>query len=145
MIAPALLSHKLVRTFPTKQPSKPIHYLAQPPVSLALNVLAGGEIIGDKIPGAPDRTAPAVFAGRIVTGTASGAFLSQAEGAEIPTGAAAGGIGTVVGTLVFFQLRRWLNHDLGLPDPIVALAEDVLAISLGWSIVNSIEPAPQSV
>lgn len=145
LIAPALLSHKLVRTYPTKQPSQPIHYLAMPPVSLALKVLAGAEIIGDKIPNVPDRTIPLEFGARVAMGATCGGFLSQAEGADLPTGAVTGGIGTVVGTLAFYHLRQWLHHELGLPDPVVALAEDTLAITLGWSIVNSIEPVPQPV
>ncbi|MFD2571950.1 DUF4126 family protein [Spirosoma soli] len=145
LIAPALLSHKLVRTFPTKQPSKPIHYLAQPTTSLALKVLAGGEIAGDKIPNVPDRTIPIEFATRVASGATCGGFLTQAEGGEIPVGAVVGGLGTVVGTLVFFHLRQWLSKGVGVPDPVVALAEDALAIGLGWSIVNTIEPVPQPV
>ena len=145
LIAPALLSHKLVRTYPTKQPGRPIHYLAMPPASLALKVLAGGEIIGDKLPNVPDRTIPVQFAARVASGATCGGFLSQAEGADIPAGVVAGGIGTVVGTLAFYHLRQWLHHGLGLPDPVVALAEDALAISLGWSIVNSLEAVPQPV
>lgn len=145
MIAPALLSRKLVRTFPTKQPTKPIHYLALPATSLALNGLMGLEIIGDKLPNTPNRIAAPQFGGRIASGATCGAFLSQAEGGAVPVGAVAGGAGTVVGTLAFFHLRRWLTHDLGLPDPLVALAEDALAISLGWTIANSIEPVPQPV
>ncbi|GAB3012149.1 DUF4126 family protein [Spirosoma pulveris] len=143
LIAPALLSHKLVRTYPTKQPSQPIHYLAMPSVSLGLKALAGGEIIGDKVPNVPDRTMPAAFAARVASGATCGGFLSQAEGAYIPAGVVAGGLGTVVGTVAFYHLRQWLDHELNLPDPVVALAEDALAISLGWAIVNSIEPVPQ--
>lgn len=143
MVAPALLSRKLVRTIPTKEPQKPIHYLAQPPVAIGLSVLAGGEIIGDKMPNAPDRTKPPVFISRIAAGATCGAFLSEVEGQPAPYGAIAGGIGAAVGTLVFFNLRRWLDHDLGIPDAVGALAEDALAIGVGWQIVNSIEPAQQ--
>ncbi|MBC8155335.1 MAG: hypothetical protein H7Z72_20795 [Bacteroidetes bacterium] len=44
-------------------------------------------------------------------------------------------------TLIFFNLRAWLDHDLGIPDAVGALAEDALAISAGWQIVNGIQPA----
>ena len=144
-VAPALLSHKLVRTIPTKQPQKPVHYLAQPPVSIGLNVLAGAELIGDKFPGAPDRTVPAQFIGRIASGATCGAFLSEVEGNEAPFGAIAGGLGAVAGTLLFFNLRRWLNREANLPDAAVGLAEDALAVGLGWQVVNSIEPAAKPV
>lgn len=140
IVAPALLSHKLVRTVPIKQPTEPIHYLAQPPAEMALKVLAGVEILADKIPNGPDRTIPPQFGFRIASGATCGAFLSQVEGASAPVGALAGGLGTVVGTLVFFHLRQWLDRELGLPDPLVALGEDALAIGAGWQLVNSIQP-----
>lgn len=144
-VAPALLSHKLVRTIPTKQPQKPIHYLAQPPVSIGLNVLAAGELLGDKLPSAPERTVPAQFITRIASGATCGAFLSEVEGNEAPYGAIAGGLGAVAGALLFFNLRRWLDHEAGVPDAAIGLAEDALAIGLGWHVVNSIEPAAKSV
>lgn len=140
MTAPALLSHKLVRTIPTKQPQAPIQYLAQPPVSLALKLLAGAEILGDKIPHGPARTSPPQFIARIASGATCGAFVSEIEGQPAPFGAIAGGFGAMVGTLVFYNLRTWLDHDLGLPDAVGALTEDALAIGLGWTIVNGIEP-----
>lgn len=145
LMGPALLSRKLVRTVPVKQPTKPIHYFAQPPVATALEVLAGTEILTDKLPGVPNRTVPFQFGGRIASGATCGAFLSEVEGGDIPVGAVAGSLGAVVGTLAFFNLRQWLHHDLGLPDPLVALAEDALAISAGWAIVNRIQPAQQPV
>ncbi len=140
MSAPALLSHKLARTIPTKQPHTPLQYLAQPPASIALKVLAGAEIIGDKVPHGPDRTSPPQFIARVTSGASCGALVSQVEGQQAPLGAVAGGLGAVVSTLIFFQLRRWLNHDLGLPDAVGALAEDALVIGIGWHIVNGIQP-----
>lgn len=141
--APALLTRKLARTVPVKQPAKPIHYLAQQPVSLALSVLAGGEIIADKLPNASNRTSPLQFIGRVASGGSCGAVLSEVEGQSVAVGGIAGGLGAVVGTLVFFNLRRFLDHDLGLPDMVGALAEDVLVISLGWTLVNGIQPNVQ--
>ena len=139
LVAPALLSHKLVRTVPIKQPTEPVHYLAQPPVGIALKLLAGVEILADKIPNGPDRTIAPQFGFRIASGATCGAFLSQTEGESAAVGAVAGGIGAVVGTLAFFHLRQWLNDGLGLPDPLVALGEDALAIGAGWQLVNSIQ------
>ncbi len=141
--APALLSHKLVRTIPTREPQKPVHYFAQPPVAIGLEVLAGLEILGDKVPNGPNRTSPPQFITRIASGATCGAFLSEVEGAPAPIGAVLGSLGAVAGTLLFFNLRRWLDHDLGLPDAVGALTEDALAIGLGWQVVNSIEPAMQ--
>ncbi len=140
MMAPALLSHKLVRTVPVKEPQKPIHFLAQPSVSLGLDALAVGEVIADKLPQTPNRTGSPQFLGRIGSGAACGAFVSEVEGQPAALGALAGGLGAVAGTLLFFNLRRFLNHELGLPDTVGAVAEDLLAIGLGWTVVNSIRP-----
>ncbi len=143
MAAPALLSHKLERTIPTKQPKTPVQYLAQPPVALGLKVLAGAEIIGDKVPHGPNRTSPPQFLARVASGATCGAFISEVEGETAPFGAVAGALGAVVSTLVFFNLRRYLNHDLGLPDAVGALAEDALAIGAGWTLVNTVQAAPK--
>ena len=143
MSAPALLSHKLVRTVPIKQPTKPIDYLAQPPVEIALKVLAGAEIVGDKVPHGPKRTSPPQFIARISSGAACGAFVSEAEGKSAPLGLVIGGVGAVASTLLFYNLRTWLDHDLGIPDVVGALIEDALVISVGWQIANSIQPAQQ--
>lgn len=143
MAAPALLSHKLERTIPTKQPKTPAQYLAQPPVSLGLKVLAGAEIIADKVPHGPNRTSPPQFLTRLASGATCGAFVSEVEGETAPFGAVAGALGAVVSTLVFFNLRRYLNHDLGLPDAVGALAEDALVIGAGWTLVNTIQAAPK--
>jgi len=138
--APALLSHKLERTVPTKTPETPVHYFAQPTTSIVLKVLAGAEIIGDKVPHGPDRTSTPQFITRVASGATCGAVVSEVEGQSAPLGAVAGGLGAVVSTLLFFNLRRWLDHDLGIPDQVGAIAEDALAIGLGWQIVNGIQP-----
>ncbi|QJW89906.1 DUF4126 family protein [Spirosoma taeanense] len=144
LTAPALLSHKLVRTIPAKEPQKPIHWLAQPPVSMALKVLAGGEIIADKLPNAPNRTKAPLLITRIASGATCGAFVSEVEGQSSPLGAVAGGLGAVAATFLFFNLRQLLSDNLGLPDMVGALAEDALTISAGWSVVNHIDSRMQS-
>lgn len=143
MAAPALLSRKLARTVPAKEPQSPLHYFSQPPVAIGLSALAAGEMVADKLPSAPNRTSPPQFIGRIASGATCGAIASEVEGKAAPLGALAGGLGAVVGTLAFFNLRRWLDHDLGIPDTIGALAEDALVIGAGWMVVNDIQVSPQ--
>lgn len=138
LVSPALLGRKLTGTAPANKPETPLHYVTQPAVVRALEVLAVTEIITDKLPGIPDRTIPFQFGGRIVSGAVCGGFLSQVEDAQIPVGAAAGVLGAVASTLAFFHLRQWLTHSVGLPDPVVALAEDALCVGTGWAIVNNV-------
>ncbi|MEZ0487192.1 DUF4126 domain-containing protein [Fibrella aquatica] len=139
MSAPALLSHRLSQAIPTLHPQSPLHYLAQPTTAKVFKALAGGEIIGDKLPSAPNRTTPSQFVARVGIGAACGAVVSEVEGQPMPIGAVLGGLGAVAGTLLFFNLRRWLDHDLGLPDAVGAIAEDALVAGVGWSIVNDIK------
>lgn len=143
LTAPALLSHKLVRTVPAKEPVNPVDYVAQPTTARVLKVLAGAEVIGDKVPHGPDRTSPPQFITRIMSGGSCGAVLSEVEGQSVLIGSVVGALGAVAGTLLFFNLRRWLDHDLGLPDTVGALAEDALAIGGGWAVVDSLVPAGQ--
>lgn len=145
LVGPALLSRRLATTALAQDPEEPLHRVTQPAVVTSLAVLAATEIITDKLPGIPDRTIPFQFGGRLVSSATCGAFLSQVEGSNVPAGAVVGSLGAVAGTLAFFHLRQWLHHDVGLPDPMVALAEDALCVGLGWAIVNRVEPARQVV
>lgn len=143
LMGPALLSRKLARTIPVSEPQRPVHYFIQPPVPTTLAVLAATEIITDKLPGIPNRTVPFQFGGRLLSGGSCGAVLSEVEGESVLAGSIAGGVGAAVGTIATFHLRQWLTHTAGLPDSVVALAEDMLCVGAGWAIVNSIEPAQQ--
>ena len=143
LVSPALLSRRLAGITLAKQPETPLHYVTWPAVVTALEVLAATELPTDKLPGIPNRTIPFQFGGRIVSGAICGAFLSQVEDAEIPVGAAVGVLGAVVSTVIFFRLRQWLTHSQGLPDPVVALAEDALCVGTGWAIVNRVRSIQQ--
>ncbi|MEZ0538316.1 DUF4126 domain-containing protein [Fibrella arboris] len=140
MSAPALLSRKLSQVIPNEDPKHLLQYLAQPATTKVLTALAGGELLGDKLPSAPNRTSPPQFIARIGMGAACGAVVSEVEGQKMPIGAVLGGLGAVAGTLLFFNLRRWLDHDLGLPDTLGALAEDALVATAGLAIVDGIKP-----
>ena len=136
MTAPALVSHKLSHTHPDPLPGSPLHFLTSSKVATTFAVLAGGELIGDKVPNSPARTTLPQLSARVVSGAMSGAALTEADGQPLAYGAVLGALGAVAGTFAFFHLRHWLTHEKDLPDPLVALAEDALAISAGWLIVN---------
>jgi len=90
-------------------------------------VLALIEMIGDLMPKAPARTAPAPLVLRCISGGACGYFVAGA----IPwAGAISGLIGALIGTYGGYSIRRMLTKRAGLPDIPVALAEDVAAILL---------------
>lgn len=102
---------------------------------IVLTVLAVLELVGDKLPKTPNRTAPPVFIARIVLGAFAGAVIGTAWGYRWG-GLGAGVIGAVLGTLGGYQARTRLaaahGHDLS-----VALLEDVVAVVGGFAIAAS--------
>jgi uncharacterized membrane protein len=103
------------------------------PVTVAIiTVLAVAELVGDKLPKTPSRTAPPGFAVRIVLGAFAGAVIGTAWGYTW-SGLGAGAIGAVLGTLGGYQARTRLvashGHDLS-----IALLEDAVAVLGGFAI-----------
>jgi len=86
------------------------------------------ELVADKLPFTPSRILPGPFVGRIVAGGLVGAALATGVGQSLPLGALAGALGAVAGTLGGYKVRTSLVPALGVPDYVVALAEDVVAV-----------------
>lgn len=92
-----------------------------------LSLLAVGELVNDKLPKTPPRTAPPVFAARIIMGGFSGAVLGTPFGHPW-TALGAGIVGAVLGTLGGYQARTRLVKVAGGKDLPIALLEDAVAI-----------------
>ncbi len=105
-------------------------------VATLLPLAAAGELVGDKLPSAPARVAPLGLSGRIASGALCGAALSRSAREDTFTGAAFGALGAVVGAYVFYEVRRVLTQEEGMPDLPVALAEDALAFGLGTAVLE---------
>jgi uncharacterized membrane protein len=88
----------------------------------AVLLAAAGELVADKLPMAIDRTAPPALAGRIATAAYTGYAVA---GAATAAGAAAT---AGLGTFATWRLRAWVVERTGLPDPLVAVGEDALAL-----------------
>ncbi|MEO7987136.1 MAG: hypothetical protein ABI766_11425 [Gemmatimonadales bacterium] len=106
----------------------PLAFLGYRGTAYVLTALMIGELVADKLPKTPSRTKPGPFAGRIVTGALSGAALAGGLGGSLLLGAMLGAIGAVAGTLGGYRARTGLVGALGVPDYVVALAEDALAV-----------------
>jgi uncharacterized membrane protein len=91
---------------------------------IAVLVAAAGELAADKSPIATDRTDPPALAGRIGAGAYTGHRIAG------PAGAAAGALGATVGTFATWRARSLAVKATGLPDPAVAVAEDIVAEAL---------------
>jgi uncharacterized membrane protein len=99
-------------------------------------LLAIGELIVDKLPQTPARTAPMGLIARVVMGALSGAALSVSGGRGLAIGAVLGALGGVAGAFAGYQIRHGLVTHNKLPDFVVAVVEDLLAISGGLFIVS---------
>lgn len=103
------------------------------PVSVAiLTVLAVGELVTDKLPKTPARTAAPSFAARLALGAFAGAVIGTAW-AYTWSALGAGVIGAVLGTLGGYEARTRLSASRGRDLPI-ALLEDGLAVAGGIAI-----------
>jgi uncharacterized membrane protein len=87
-------------------------------------VAVAGELVIDKLPQTPSRTSPPGLAGRLGSGAAAGWLIAGAPGAAI--GSATAGLSAFAGE----RVRAALGQRTGLPDPLIAAVEDLLAIGV---------------
>jgi len=106
------------------------------PAVIILSVLAIGEVIVDKLPNTPNRTAPLGLIGRIVTGGFTGACVALGGGKSAYFGAALGVIGGITGCFGGYQVRARLVKSLRQPDFAIAVIEDLIAIGGSIFIVS---------
>ena len=106
------------------------------PAVIILSVLAVTEIIFDKLPKTPSRTAPPGLTARIVTGAFTGACVSVGGGKPAFAGAGLGAVGGIVGCFAGYHARAWLVKSLRQPDFNIALLEDLVAIGGSLFIVS---------
>jgi uncharacterized membrane protein len=99
-------------------------------------LLALAELVNDKLPKTPPRTAPPGIIVRFVTGGFSAAALSMAAGGSVWLGAVLGVIGALVGTFAGYQVRTRTVKALHSPDFVIALLEDAVAICAGLFLVS---------
>jgi len=98
------------------------------------SLLAIGELIADKLPTIPKRTAPVPLMGRVVTGGLCGACLCAAVGKSLVAGALLGAMGGAVGAFAGYEIRKRLA--LHVKDVVVAVCEDVIAVGLALFLVS---------
>lgn len=92
-------------------------------------ILAVVELVTDKLPSTPARTKPPGLIARVLLGGLSGAAIWLAGGQSAAMGACLGAAGGVVGALVGYQVRTGLVRALKVPDIVIALLEDLVAIT----------------
>jgi uncharacterized membrane protein len=113
----------------------PLTFLDSTAARYILLVAMLAELVADKLPFTPARTGTGSFIGRVVTGGLAGAALAIGLGGSLASGAVAGGLGAVVGTLGGYRARTGLVRKLRVPDFPIALIEDLVAIGTALLVV----------
>jgi uncharacterized membrane protein len=113
----------------------PLAFMGSTTAVAILSVLAIGELIADKLPMTPKRTALAPLMARVVTGGLCGACLCAAVGKSLLAGTLLGGTGGIIGAFVGYEIRRRLVNRLHTKDFFVAICEDLVAVGLAFFFV----------
>jgi len=92
------------------------------------------DLVVDKLPFTRSRLDAAPLASRIVSGAICGAAIYGTVKKPIVEGAVFGGLGSLAGAITGYHVRQRLSRDM--PDFVVALLEDALAVGAGATIVT---------
>jgi uncharacterized membrane protein len=116
--------------------SSQLAFIGSTTAVVIFTAIAIGELIGDKLPQTPKRTALPSLLVRILTGGLCGATLWVAAGKSLVPGALLGGIGGVIGAFGGYEIRKRLVNNLHIKDFFVAIGEDLVAIALACFLVS---------
>lgn len=109
----------------------PLAFLGSSRLSKVIVVMELGELVGDKLPKTPSRSALPPLLGRAASGALVGAAVFVSEGRRATTGAALGSTAAIVAAFAGERLRALAVEKTGLPDPAIALAEDATVLLIG--------------
>jgi uncharacterized membrane protein len=116
----------------------PLAFLRATATVAIFTLFALAEYVTDQLPRTPARTTPGPLAARAVTGGLSGAALALAAGQSIVAGVVLGAIAGVAGAFAGYQVRTRTVRALQVPDFVVAVAEDLVAIGVALLIVSRV-------
>ena len=134
MSGPALLSRAVVDGRVQNLEDTRFAALGSPKTAIALSVLQVGELVGDKLPATPSRTNLLPLLGRAGFGALVGAALFASEEDGTLSGGVLGAGAAVTAAYAGEKLRASIGESTALPDQVVALFEDGIAL-LGGSLL----------
>jgi len=105
-----------------------LSFMASTAAVAIFTLLALVELVADKLPSTPSRLKPPGLIARIVLGGLSGAGVAVTGAQSIVLGAVLGGVGGIAGAFAGYEVRTRLVKALEVPDLVVALLEDSVAI-----------------
>jgi len=117
---------------------RPLSFIGSIPSIVIFTVLAGVELVVDKLPNTPNRTSPPALIARILTGGLTGACISMSGGQGVYLGAGLGAVGGIVGSFAGYRARSGLVKTLGAPDIYIAIVEDLVTVGGCLLIVSHV-------
>jgi uncharacterized membrane protein len=135
MTAPAVVAWAVNRHWLNLLGS-PLAFMGSTAAVAVFTVLALGELVVDKLPSTPKRTRLLGLIGRSVFGGLSGAAVAASGAQSIAPGAVLGVAGAIAGAFAGYEVRKRLVSALKVPDFVIALMEDAVAIGGGLVIVS---------
>jgi uncharacterized membrane protein len=114
----------------------PLAFMGSTAAVAVFTLMALGELVIDKHPATPSRTQLFGLVFRSVLGGLAGAAVVASGAQSIVVGAVLGVAGAIAGAFGGYELRRRLVRALKVPDFVVALVEDAIAIGGGLLIVS---------
>jgi uncharacterized membrane protein len=115
----------------------PFWFIGTEIFATAILIFAVLELVGDKLPKTPPRIQPMPLLARIATGGLSGAAVAFSAGFGWVYGLLLGAVGSLIGAFGGYHLRWAIVQRLRLPDFIVALVEDGVAVGGTLFLVHS--------
>jgi uncharacterized membrane protein len=135
MTAPAVVAWAANRHWLNPH-SSPLAFMGSTAAVAIFTVLALGELVVDKLPSTPSRTKLLGLIGRSVTGGLCGAAVAASGAQSIALGAVLGVAGAIAGTFIGYEVRKRIVRALKVPDFVIALLEDAVAIGGALLIVS---------
>lgn len=100
-----------------------------------------GELVADKLPVMPARSDAPLFAGRVLSGVMCGAAVAGLAGKGTVRSALAGGLAAAAAVVPSERLRAAVGRRTGAPDPVLGVAEDVLAVGVLLAVTHRLAGA----
>ena len=111
-------------------------FLGRPVLVGIVSLLAVGELIADKLPMTPNRTATGPLLGRIASGAFSAFAMATAAQQAVIIASFVGVAGALAGAFGGYYARHFLVKRAGLPDFPIAMTEDLIAVGGAFCLVR---------
>ena len=138
--APAFLTYLLTHRPTPNLAGSPLRFMQKPLVATTWKLIAAGELVADKLPGVPNRTAPPILLGRLLSGALVGAAWYKSQHGSAWSGAALGAAIAGAATFASFALRMGVSRAAGLPVALVGVGEDALVLAGGAALLRTQKP-----